>query len=193
VRARATADLQRTRFTVTRDALERWAARWCRNRLCLFRLSLRDPRRCASAVLFSIFRGNVDAPAAENFWCHRDNGDGRLHARARSARSTRPGGRSRTSRAGSVQRVRRERKNRKDPSVHKALLASAGQLALPDRQDQPDRRGRLADKAPLDPAANAARPERRAPLVRQGRRARQVRRVIPARRRQFALSPVTLL
>jgi hypothetical protein len=100
VRARATPDLQRTRFTVTRDALERWAARWRRNRLCLFRLSLLDPRRCASAVLFSIFRGNVDAPAAENFWCHRDDGDGRLHPRARSARSTRPGGRSRTSRAG---------------------------------------------------------------------------------------------
>jgi hypothetical protein len=62
-------------------------------------ICLLDPRRCTSAVFFSIFQGNVDASAADNFWCHRDDGDGRLHPRARSARSTRPGGRSGTCRA----------------------------------------------------------------------------------------------
>jgi hypothetical protein len=85
-----------------------------------------------------------------------------------------------------VQRARRARKVRKDPSGHKAPSASAGQPALPDRQDRWDRRVRLADKAQLDPAASAARQERRDPLVQQGRRAQQV---IPARRQQFALSP----
>jgi hypothetical protein len=83
----------------------------------------------------------------------------------------------------------RAHKVRKDPSVHKAPSASAGLLVLPDRQDQSDRRvrrARLADKALPDPAASAARQERRDPLVQQGRRAQQV---IPARRQQFALSP----
>jgi hypothetical protein len=158
----------------------------------LVAICLLDPRRCTSAVFFSIFQGNVDASAADNFWWHRDDGDGRLHPRARSARSTRPGGRSGDLLGQLVQRARRARKVRKDPSVHKAPSASAGLLVLPDRQDQSDRRARrarLADKALLDPVASAVRPERRDPLVQQGRRAQQVRRVIPARRQQFALSP----
>jgi hypothetical protein len=127
----------------------------------------------------------ADATACDPSCCNRDDRVGGLHPSAGTARSSRPCWRSwsyRPGRSGWSPGGTRPARTRRWPSR--------------GRQDQSDRRvrrARLADKAPLDPAANAARPERRAPPVQQGRRARQVRRVIPARRRQFALSPARTL
>ena len=80
----------------------------------------------------------------------------------------------------------------KDPSVLRAQSESRERLALWDRLDQLDRRGRREKrvaKAQSDPPASADHQGRKAPLAPPDQLAR---RVTPARHRQFASSPVRI-
>jgi hypothetical protein len=87
----------------------------------------------------------------------------------------------------------RAHKANKDPSVPRAKSGSRGRLAPWDRQDQSARRGRREKrvaKAQSDPPASADHQGHKAPLAHPVPLDQLARRVIPARHRQFAWSPV---
>jgi hypothetical protein len=93
----------------------------------------------------------------------------------------------------SVRPAPRAFKASKDPSVPRDQSVSRGRLALRDRQDQSARRGRREKrvaKAQSDPPASADHQGHKAPLAHPVPLDQLARRVIPARHRQFAWSPV---